>query len=69
MNKLFIRCGCGNNTFEKRTRVSGIWVSSLTISDTGKVVSEGNGDCIRTLKEPKFVRCELCGKRHPNPEL
>ncbi len=63
-----IRCECGNNTFVKRTRVAGIWTSTLTISDDGRIRTEGNGDCVRTLNEPKYVRCEQCGKRHANPE-
>jgi hypothetical protein len=63
-----VRCECGNNTFEKQTRVSGIWISSLTISPDGQIKREGSGDCVRTLKEPKYVRCEMCGKRHRNPE-
>lgn len=61
-------CSCGGRTFEKRTRVTGIWSSTMTIAKDGYVTTEGNGDCVRNSTEPKTVRCETCGKRHPNPD-
>jgi len=62
------KCQCGNNTFEKRTKVVGTWVSTLTLTEDGRIEVEGNGDSVRNLTEPKTVRCEQCGKRHPNPD-
>ena len=64
-----VRCSCGGATFTKRTRVRGVWETTLTVHEDGRVSSEGNGDSIREIEEPKTLRCDDCGKRHPNPAL
>jgi acyl-coenzyme A thioesterase PaaI-like protein len=63
-----VRCSCGCATFTRRTKVTGYWETTLTVDDNGRVTSEGNGDSVRELAEPKTVRCDDCGKRYPNPD-
>lgn len=63
------RCGCGSDTFIRVLPVAGLWVEILTVRDDGTVKTEGCGDGIRSLKQPKTIRCDGCGKRHPNPEF
>lgn len=60
-------CSCGSVVFIKTTEVRGLWTSTLTIQDDGKIHSEGCGDHVRTEREPKTIRCDKCGKRHRNP--
>lgn len=61
-------CSCGGNVFVKTTQVYGTWTVLLTVNADGSVESEGCGDGVRTLRESKYVRCDVCKKRYPNPD-
>lgn len=62
-------CPCGSVFFYKRTRVTGYWNSTLKSKPGGNYEIEGDGDDLRDIKEPKFIRCAECKKRHPNPDF
>ena len=61
-------CACGGRTFTKRTPVRGIYSTFLTLQEDGTINIEGDGDGIRDIRQPKTIRCDECGKRHPNPD-
>lgn len=60
---------CGGNVFVKHTQVTGTWVSIHEIQNGELVQTEGIGDSVRHLKEPKTIRCDNCGKRVKNPDF
>ena len=62
-----VRCKCGNNTFEKRKRITGVWVSSIILTAAGVVETDGTTDRLQARAEPKYLRCELCGEKQINP--
>lgn len=60
---------CGGKVFVKHTRVTGTWASIHEIQDGELVQTEGLGDSVRHVTEPKTIRCDNCGKRVKNPDF
>lgn len=63
------KCSCGSSVFIKKSPVAGYWLTYFTIQEDGEVLIEGNGDNVKTIRQPKFIRCEECGKKYPNPDF
>lgn len=63
------QCSCGSRCFVRTTPMRGVWTEFVTFDADGSHASESSTDDLRSVKTPKTMRCDTCGKRHRNPEV
>lgn len=65
-----VKCKCGSELFTRNYLARGVWRQLVRSNHSGGVdVDDSNLDGLRSVKEPKYMKCCDCGTRVLNPDF
>lgn len=67
--KPIFSCSCGSSIFFRKYRAIGWWTQCIEATTKEFEVIDTNLDRLKTGREPKYITCADCKKRHPNPQF